>query len=141
MIKMKRLLIFILPLFSLIACQEPINPDGCQLTIRDSDRFQNDESDDFELLEASLDEDCLLITVRYGGGCGGADFNLIAIEGETFSLPPQIPMRLILDDNDNCEALITEELQFDVRPLQGEAGTGLHMLDLEGLDEMIEYSY
>lgn len=138
---MKRLLIFVLPLLGLFACQERIDAEECEEVIRNSSRYENEKSDDFKLIEARLDADCLLITVRYGGGCGGADFSLIAIEGERFSLPPQIPMRLLLDDNDNCEALITEEIGFDLRPLQGEGGEGLHMLDLEGLNEMIEYRY
>lgn len=138
---MKRLFIFLSPLLCLLACQDAINPDQCEAVIRDSERYQNDLSDEFQLIEAKLEGNCLLISVSYGGGCAEVDFSLVAIEGETFSIPPQIPMRLILDDHDNCEALITEELQFDVRPLQGEAGTGLHMLDLEGLTEMIEYQY
>ncbi|MFK7926206.1 MAG: hypothetical protein AB8H47_29930 [Bacteroidia bacterium] len=138
---MKRLFIFLFPLLSLIACREVVKPDLCEAVIRDSQRYQNDASDGFQLIEAKLEGDCLIITVSYGGGCGEVDFTLLAIEGETFSLPPQIPMRLILDDNDNCEALVSEELQFDLSLLQNEGGNGLHMLDLEGVDEMIEYQY
>ncbi|MEL7530206.1 MAG: hypothetical protein AAFN10_02800 [Bacteroidota bacterium] len=137
---MKRLLIFILPLLGLTACQETINPDGCEALIRSNNKYDYTNSDDFELVEARIEDDCLLITVRYGGGCGEVDFDLIAIEGETLSLPPQIPMRLVLDDNDNCEALITDEIGFDVSEIKN-SGSGTHMFKLEGLSEMIEYSY
>lgn len=138
---MKRLLVFLLPLLSLIACQEAINPDGCEELVRSNRKYDNAQSDDFQLVEASIEDDCLKITVRYGGGCGEVDFDLIAQEGETLSLPPQVQMRLVLDDDDNCEALLTDELFFDVSSLKSGVGTGVHMLTLEGLTDMIEYRY
>ena len=102
---MKRLLILVLPLMGLFACQEVVNPDGCEAMIRSNLKYQNAKSDDFDLVEARIEDDCLLITVRYGGGCGEVDFDLIANEGESLSLPPQIQMRLVLDDNDNCKVV------------------------------------
>ena len=65
---MKRLLILVLPLMGLFACQEVVNPDGCEAMIRSNLKYQNAKSDDFDLVEARIEDDCLLITVRYGGG-------------------------------------------------------------------------
>ncbi len=124
-----------------IGCRpEPVGPNGCEAIDRDNARYQNALSDEFTLASAKIEEDCLLLTVRYGGGCGTVDFDMVAIEGSAFSLPPQIPMRLILDDEDPCEALITDEIAFDLAALQGD-GAGAIQLAIETLSERLEYQY
>ena len=116
-------------------------PDDCEEALeQDTHRYENAITDDFDFSAVEVDGDCLVLTVRYGGGCGTVDFDLVAIEGSRFSLPPQVPMRLILDDDDPCEAYLAKELSFSLVPLRDQ-GAGTLMLDLEGWEEMLEYQY
>jgi hypothetical protein len=138
--------LFLLPcllvfLFLTSCKSDCIAPDACDEALeQDTHRYENAMTDDFDLSAAEVDGDCLLLTVRYGGGCGTVDFDLVAIKGSRYSLPPQVPMRLILDDDDPCEAYLSKELSFNLKPLQDQ-GAGTVMLDLEGWGEMLEYAY
>lgn len=71
-------------------------------------------SDPFELLDAKLQGRCLDLTVRYGGGCGGADFFLLWNGTLAESFPAQAKLRLVLKDQDHCRALLTKTLSFDI---------------------------
>jgi hypothetical protein len=71
-------------------------------------------SDAFELLDATFNGRCLDITVRYGGGCGGADFFLLWNGTMGESAPAQARLRLVLKDQDHCRALLTQTLSFDI---------------------------
>ncbi len=74
-------------------------------------------SDAFELLDATLNGRCMDITVRYGGGCGGADFFLLWNGALAESAPAKATLRLILKDQDHCRALLTKTLSFDIGTL------------------------
>lgn len=71
-------------------------------------------SDPFELVSATMKGRCMEFTVRYGGGCGEVDFKLIWDGNLRESSPEQARLRLILDDRDNCRALLIRTFAFDV---------------------------
>ncbi|MEL6846763.1 MAG: hypothetical protein AAFP02_26465, partial [Bacteroidota bacterium] len=127
---MKYLPLFLILILALSACQEPIDPNSCEDIVRSNRQFDKIDSDEFSLVSAEIRDDCLYATVQHGGGCGGADFDLIASEGETLSSPPQISMRLVLDNRDMCLALITAEYGFDLQSIQREGG-GTVIFNLE----------
>jgi|GEM_PF-2459359 len=72
-------------------------------------------SDPFELLSASIADDSLQLIVEYGGGCETHEFELCWNGLIAESAPPQISFNIIHDaNNDNCLALISESLEFDI---------------------------
>ena len=72
-------------------------------------------SDPFELLSATIVGDSLQLLVEYGGGCETHDFGLCWNGLIAESAPPQISLDIIHDaNNDSCDALISEPLEFDI---------------------------
>lgn len=75
---------------------------------------------DRALLRAvSMDGSHLTLEVEYAGGCGEHLFDLVAWNGWLESYPVQVGIVLVHDDRgDRCEALVREELVFDLGPLR-----------------------
>jgi len=86
-------------------------------------------SDPFKILHAKIEDDCLEITLSYGGGCKVHEFIM------TYTKLPQFGIysgTLTLSHNahgDLCEALITDKIRYDLTPLQ-EAGSDMVRLNL-----------
>ena len=117
---MKSIIFFFLP-FLLLHCNKnelPVNSNCDKVTVVSDSRFENAPRDDFDFVSAEIDGDCLEILVRYGGGCGGATFELI---GNNIIKEP-IPVRryavISFEDKDNCEALVMPTISFDLTPFQ-----------------------
>ena len=86
-------------------------------------------------------EDCLEITIQYGGGCEKVDLDLIGSGDYGESLPVITKLKTILKDNDSCEAWITETFSFDMEDIRYEPGAHIVQLDILGYDEIIIFSY
>ncbi len=132
----------------LIACAksksvviEPQLPATCgQSIVVDAKLYQNAPDDPFQFQSAKIDGNCLKLVVQYGGGCEKVTFKLIDASVILESFPVQRNLRLSLEDNDHCEALITHELQFDLTPLQVE-GIAKIAFNLQGFPEKLIYQY
>lgn len=73
------------------------------------------ETDALTVNEVSLDGEILTVIVQYSGGCKDHEFNLISNQRYMKSMPPQLPLYLEHEANDdNCRALIIQTLKFDV---------------------------
>lgn len=131
-----------LSMIILSACDktENVTPPCGDAIVIDADLYSTAPADDFQFQSVVIDGDCLTATVRYGGGCGGADFQLIDASGILKSLPIQRNLRLSLDDNDHCEALLTKELSYDLAPLQV-AGYSEIILNVDGFQGDLVYQY
>ena len=130
------------------ACEQP-EDDGlivcstgtCEEQVQVSDDlYENGPSDDITISNAFIFEDCLDVTFRYGGGCGEVEAHLFASTGEGESLPPTRFIRVGFKDEDDCEALLVYTKTFDLTPLRSGAYSAV-LLQLEGYDEVLEYSY
>jgi len=106
----------------------------------DSDLYQNAPADEFYFQSATIEGNCLKLVVRYAGGCEAVIFQLYDAASILKSLPLQRNIRLSLEDNDFCEALVTEELNYDLTPLQVD-GYSEVILNLQGYEGGILYSY
>lgn len=106
----------------------------------DEDLFSNAPRDGFEVMRATIAGNNLNITIGYGGGCGDVYYDLVAAEGYLDADPIQKNIRLAFDDQDNCEAGIERRLSFDLTQLQIPS-TNTIMLNLDGWDDQIEYTY
>jgi hypothetical protein len=92
------------------------------------------------ILEAAIRDDYLEFQVSHGGGCATHHYDLVAFGGWMESDPVQIRAFFSHDGNgDPCDALITRELSFDLRPLKeayqesygvGEAGNTTLIISL-----------
>ncbi len=72
-------------------------------------------NDPVRIDSASIINDLLSLKVQYGGGCKEHFFKLIIPKGIEKSNPPQTTLLLLHDSNgDSCEALISEELRFNL---------------------------
>ena len=76
-------------------------------------------SDPVTIHTAAVKGDSLEFTVSFGGGCRGHTFLLLADGMWMESYPVQTGLRLAHEDNnDNCDALLSRTLKFDLVPLK-----------------------
>ena len=115
-------------------------PECDNSVVVDADLYQNAPADEFYYPNATVDGNCLKITVQYGGGCEDVIFQLFDASSILKSLPIQRSIRLSLEDNDFCEALVTQELSYDLTPLQVD-GYSKIILNLQGFTESLVYNY
>ena len=95
----------------------------------------------FEVLSAEVQGDTLVTLVRYGGGCGEHEFELIAQGPLMKSLPPKQPLRWVhRSPGDPCRALISDTVRADLSPFRG-TPHGTTVLQLEGHDGTLIYTY
>lgn len=102
--------------------------------------FINAPDDEFDFADVTIINDSIYLSIRYGGGCGEVEFKLIDSEAIMESLPVQRNIRLSLKDEDTCEALLTEELSFDLTPIRV-TGTNLVSINLQGWMSPLIYAY
>jgi len=133
--------------FILFACNksETINIDPpvseCDNpVIIDADLYDTAPADEFYYPSATIDGNCLKISVQYGGGCEDVIFQMIDASVIMESFPIQRNIRLSLEDNDFCKALVTQELNYDLLPLQVD-GYSKIILNLQGFEESLIYNY
>ena len=142
---MKTNYFFLLPamlLFILSSCTDKNQPSPeCGDYVFIGQNFYNNGPEDpFMLEDVSLEGDCLTLKVQYGGGCGGAEFTLVDKNDIVKTFPVTRYIRLALKDQDNCEALITEDRIYDLSPLQIEGETQINLI-LQNWEGEIIYSY
>ena len=97
-------------------------PDNVDEIILLEDPFNTPFPEDAVTIKnASIEGDLLTLKVAYGGGCKTHRFALYGSGGFMESLPVQTRVFLSHDANgDACEALIQEEIIFDLAPLKRE---------------------
>ena len=135
---MKQLIIMAVLLLSSCSTDQPIE---CKSTVIDQEQYLSSQSDTYELEEVQLTKDgCLKITLIYGGGCGEVSASLVDSGDVLESDPVQRNLRLIFDDNDNCEALKKSNFYFDIDNLQI-ADDNRVKLNFTGADFSFFYEY
>lgn len=80
------------------------------------------KTDPINVMDAKIEDDCLRLTLQYGGGCREHEVDLILVVPECATPPFPPPAFLISHDanGDLCEAWITKEVSFDISGLQEE---------------------
>lgn len=96
---------------------EPINKAGCGAIIISESMYAAAESDEFMFSGVDIKSDSLILTVKYGGGCGPTSFELITDGLFMESDPVQLNVLLSFKDEDPCEMLVTRDLCFDLTNL------------------------
>ena len=104
----------------------------------DEKKYESSVSDKFTLLGARIIESCLIVQIHYGGGCGDVTLDLIDAGVIMESEPLQRKIKLVLDDQDNCEALVTKVFTFDISSLKLNLNNNI-LLRLDGWEKPILY--
>lgn len=89
----------------------------CTPVINDQRLYEEAETDPFSFKDVVIAGSCLEVTIEYGGGCGNAEALLIGSGQYMYSLPPQLDIRLILEDDDPCEALVRKTFYFNLNSI------------------------
>lgn len=119
-------------ILGLLACAEPSDPSSVpntvfsetdthtgQVIITEDASDPRWPSDQVTISAAEVKGDSLWMTVSFGGGCRGHTFLLLADGAWMESYPVQLGVRLAHEDNnDNCKALLSRLLKFDLTPLK-----------------------
>ncbi len=117
-----------------------MSEDTCQPVINDRSAFNTLESDEFDLLEVNVLDNCLELLIGYGGGCKGIGVAVIGGEDYAESEPPQLAMKVVVEDNDHCEAYIREYFYFDLTDLQYPGSDEL-ILNIKDWDSEVRVRY
>lgn len=79
---------------------------------------QLEESNEITIEGAIIQSDSLLLSVAYSGGCELHEFKLLSSGVMAKSLPPQLQLTLIHNNNgDLCRNLIRKTLRFSLLPI------------------------
>ena len=140
----KIIILFISFSFAFLSCNDntsnPIKLECDQEIIVDNTSFENSPNDSFEFKNVEIINNCLSITIEYGGGCGTVEVNLIDSEFIEESNPLQRRIRLSFKDEDSCKALISKKVSFSLEPIQI-AGENIIILNLTNWEKQILYQY
>ena len=118
------------------------------LIILNDELYQNASKDPFTINNVILENDILKINITYTGGCEEHDFMLIGTTSFMESNPVQINILLSHNaNNDPCDALINEELNYYLTPLKNawqeayQKNSGTIIIWIEGFTESIYYEF
>ena len=137
----KRILIGFVVIFGIIACNNDDDSNNCdQVTIISLEQYETAPNDQLFINTLELNGDCLKINFS-SSGCDGDTWILKLIDSESImeSNPPQRNLRLSLRNEEDCEAVITRELTFDVNELR--VGGNQVLLNITNSDDQILYEY
>jgi len=93
------------------ACSQPV--------IINADAYQNAPDDGLQIVNTELEGDCLVIRFE-SGGCDGNSWVIKLIDSEAVmeSFPPQRNLRLSLQNQEPCDAVVTKEIAFNISNLR-----------------------
>jgi len=129
----------------ILACSqdegEPVMQVSCDReSVISNEKYESAPSDPLTIHGLAINDDCLKINFS-SSGCDGDTWKpeLVVSEAILFSLPPQRNLRLSLENDEMCEAIVTKEISFDISNLKA-GGTEVR-LNISNSDESIIYEY
>lgn len=141
----KAISIFGLIIFLLVSCSKSDEPEftdsACdEIAILDNNEFRNGNTENYSVENATINGDCLEVEI-VSGGCSGESWEVTLVDAERIaeSLPEQRDIKILLENNELCYAIVTKEFSFDLRPLRTTNNEVL--LNLENWEERILYEY
>ncbi|QIA08645.1 hypothetical protein [Draconibacterium halophilum] len=110
-----------------------------QRVIISPEEYENAPNDPFSITEITITADCL--NIRYSAsGCDGNTWKIKLIDSGNIaeSYPFQRTLRLSLDNNEACRAVIGKDISFDIKDLQI-VGDDKVILHVSGEEILYEY--
>ncbi|MGD1848231.1 MAG: NigD-like C-terminal domain-containing protein [Salibacteraceae bacterium] len=93
------------------------------------------------IVSHSLEDRYLTLNITYSGGCQTHAFRLATDLSYLTNQPPSATLYLVHQDNgDNCEALLSETLMFDISSVRNPESDRM-LITVFGYDQTIEYIY
>ena len=141
--KMKLQIGLFLMLILLVAmgCQKEDDSIECdQVAVVDNDGFNNADSDNIAIISTEIIDHCL--EIKFGAsGCDGSTWNLILYDSGDIaeSNPPQRNIRLVLENQELCDAYFERAITFDIKTLQVDGNKVI--LNLQNTGDKILYEY
>lgn len=143
---MIKIITFTIIVITLLSCSSDDNTDDNAITcdfetIISADQFTNAPADLLEIDSLSIENDCLKINFS-ASGCDGSTWELLLIDANEIleSEPVQRRLRLSLNNEEECLAIINQELSFDISNIQiGDSGEII--LNITNNDASIVYEY
>lgn len=139
-----RNILFLFLAFSFFACDGLIEEDPieCDFSAEiNGESYLNADSDPLTLSNIEIIGDCLSATFT-GTGCDGLNWSIRLFDSNEIleSFPVQRNLRFTLDENEDCDAVISRDLSFNLDTLQiGDTGTII--LNILNFDIPITYEY
>ncbi|MGB3608505.1 MAG: hypothetical protein WA775_14370 [Psychroserpens sp.] len=112
-----------------------------QSVIVDSAFYVSAESDDYEIINFSLNDNCLALELS-GSGCDGATWSMVLVDSGAVaeSNPSQRFLKLIFSNDELCTTAISQIRSFDLSVLEVQDFNEI-VLNIEGFDAPINYTY
>lgn len=116
--------------------------DICDLkTIVNKSLYDNVDTTGYNLVEAEIVDDCLLITIGASGCSGNSwEYRLVDSGAVAESSPEQRFLKFELSNSEACQAFFQKTVSFDLRPLKI-SGSQEIILNLENSNNPFTYSY
>lgn len=141
----KSIFAFSIILTSLLSCSEsddnPYEDSVCdQITTVNNNRYKNNQSEGFLIRSVQIIGDCLEVEIE-SGGCSGDTWKVELIDAGRVaeSKPEQRDLKVLLENEELCNAIVFKTYTFDLRSIQTRNNVVLLNLDL--WVEQIRYEY
>lgn len=104
-------------------------------------RYGSSPDDPLTISDLSISGDCLQIDFN-ASGCDGNSWEILLVDSSEVSddTPPERNLRLSLDNQELCDAIVSKSLTFDISVLQVE-GSDQVLLHLTNSGDSILYEY
>lgn len=114
--------------------------DNAEVMI-DNELYLNAETDFFNLAVVEVNGDCLYIDYS-ASGCDGSSWQMALIDSGDIaeSFPPQRSLKLMLVNEEACQAVFGKSQYFDLTLLRV-VNTNEVLLNIEGWSEQLTYTY
>lgn len=118
----------------------PLHPCDV-IVIVDNETYATAESDFYSVLNATIEEDCLEVSISTSG-CDPDSWELALVDSENIaeSMPPQRFLKLTITTNQDCLAVFGKTESFNLKALRIE-GVNAVVLNIENFPEPLNYSY
>lgn len=157
---MKKILLLTVIGLSFLNCSNDDNNDNetqssCDFeTLISAEQYTNAPSDELTINSVELNTNCLEVNIS-SSGCDGDSWNLELIDSgdvifQTITVEPSEPstggdlairrLKLVLENNEECQALITRTFTFDITNLQVENESEVE-LDFQDTLSSVLYEY
>ncbi len=98
-------------------------------------------SDEVSLLDIVIVDQCMEVSFS-ASGCDGESWDVSLVDSEQVaeSFPVQRFMRLILENNEECEAVINKTVSFNLEPIQIGSDSSI-LINIDGWPIKVKYDY
>ncbi|SDR97131.1 hypothetical protein SAMN04515667_1110 [Formosa sp. Hel1_31_208] len=130
-------------LFTNTQCDEDdeVSSPCNQIVVIDNNLYDTAESDDFSLVSAEVNDNCLFINVS-ASGCDGNTWSMVLVDSGSIaeSSPEQRFLKFIFSNDESCLAVFSQERSFDLTQLQINDSNEI-VLNIDGFPEPLLYVY